>query len=121
MSMKLGNNFTLFPPLFPSTVVNGNIFYLSTDNAGVAALNVSRGTYLWEDSTVLHLQPLQDRLYVTHTKPSDFCQLDPITGKSQWCNPSISGVDPVKAVSDQTAVYIPSITGINALQKSNGK
>jgi len=82
---------------------------------------VNNGTHLWEESNVYQLQPLQDRLYVTHIKASDFCQLDPTTGKSQWCQSPISTNNPIEAVSDQTRLYIASPTGVSALQKDNGK
>ena len=60
-------------------------------------------------------------MYVTHDKASDFCQLDPITGKSQWCQSPIATNNPMEAVSNQTTLYIASPTGVSALQKNNGK
>jgi len=106
---------------FPSTIVNNNVLYLYTSNTGLVALNVNDGTHLWAGSNVNQLQPLQDRLYVTHSTAADFCQLDPITGKSQWCMSTKSTSNPIEAVSSQTMLYIASPTGVSALQKDNGK
>ena len=92
-------------------LVNNNILYLYTSNTGLVALNVNDGTHLWARSNVNQLQPLQDRLYVTQSTVADFCQLDPITGKSQWCIPTKSTSNPIKAVSSQTMLYIASPTG----------
>ena len=102
-------------------LVNNNILYLYTSNTGLVALNVNDGTHLWARSNVNQLQPLQDRLYVTQSTVADFCQLDPITGKSEWCIPTKSKSNPIKAVSSQTMLYIASPTGVSALQKENGK
>jgi outer membrane protein assembly factor BamB len=130
VSMKGGNHFDCLITcnlLSASTLVTNNILYLSpgtdSDAHVVVALNVSHGTYLWEDSKVNNFGPLQDRLYISHVNMSDFCQVDPITGRSQWCNSSKSyGNNPgERATSDQTTVYIPSLDGIHALQKNNGK
>jgi len=104
---------------FASTIVGNNVLYLYTSNTGVVALNVNNGTHLWEGSNVNRFQPLEDRLYVTHAKVSDFCQLDPITGKSQWCQSPIATNNPIEAVSSQTTLYIASPTGVSALQKNN--
>jgi outer membrane protein assembly factor BamB len=104
---------------FPSTIVGNNVLYLYTSTTGVVALNVNNGTHLWEGSNVNRFQPLEDRLYVTHAKASDFCQLDPITGKSQWCQSPIATNNPIEAVSSQTTLYIASPTGVSALQKNN--
>jgi outer membrane protein assembly factor BamB len=111
---------------FPSAVVGNNVLYVSTNNYGVMALNANDGRHLWQDNTITELKPLQDKLYVNHTKmgdvftKSDFCQFDPVTGKSQWCNSYTD--DPLQgAVSDQTTIYIPRVDSVNALQKNNGK
>ncbi|HEX3642315.1 MAG TPA: PQQ-binding-like beta-propeller repeat protein [Ktedonobacteraceae bacterium] len=110
---------------FPSAVVGNNVLYVSTNNYGVVAINANDGRHLWQDNTISELKPLQDKLYVNHTKmgdvftKSDFCQLDPVTGKSQWCNSYAD--DPLgRATSDQTTVYIPLVDGVHALQKNNG-
>lgn len=131
VSLKPGNHLTCLDlcniqPLFTQSLVANNIFYLSPGTGsganGIIALNVNPGTYLWRDSTVSDFQPLQDRLYVSHSHAFDVCQVDPITGKSQWCyvskfpeNSPVTGM-----ISDQTTVYIPMLDGIHALQKSNG-
>ncbi|HWS84419.1 MAG TPA: PQQ-binding-like beta-propeller repeat protein [Ktedonobacteraceae bacterium] len=105
---------------FPFAVVGDNVFYVSTSNYGVVSLDTNDGRYLWQDNTISQLKPLQDKLYVTHTNMSDFCQLDPVTGKSQWCNSYAD--DSLKgATSNQTIVYIPRLHGVNAVQKNNGK
>ena len=97
---------------------------MSTNNDGVVALNANDGRHLWQDTSISTLKPLQDKLYVTHTNMSDFwnfCQLDPVTGKSQWCNSSEKHSSVGEVASDQTTVYIPYLDGVHALQKSNGK
>jgi hypothetical protein len=129
VNLKPSNHFSCLDPChlaFASTLVANNIFYLSpgpdSGADGVVALNVNHGTYLWEDSNVSNFQPLQDRLYVSHTHASDVCQVDPITGKSQWCNVSkFPENSPVgMTTSDQTLVYVPMLDGVHALQKYNG-
>lgn len=117
VNMNIANNFIRSP----STIVGNNVLYSYTSNTGLVALNVNNGTHLWDESNVYQLQPLQDRLYVTHAKASDLCQLDPTTGKSQWCKFPIQTGYPIKAVSDQTTLYIAGTAGVSALQKDNGK
>jgi len=117
VNMNIANNFIRSA----STIVGNNVLYSYTSNTGLVALNVNNGTHLWDESNVYQLQPSQDRLYVTHAKASDLCQLDPTTGKSQWCKFSIQTGYPIKAVSDQTTLYIAGTAGVSALQKDNGK
>jgi outer membrane protein assembly factor BamB len=117
LNMKIDNNSIRSP----STVVNNNVLYLYTSNIGLIALNVNNGTHLWVGSNVNQLQPLQDRLYVTYSKTAAFCQLDPITGKSQWCMSTSSTSNPIEAVSSQTMLYIANSTGVSALHKEDGK
>jgi outer membrane protein assembly factor BamB len=105
----------------PFTIVGNDVLYLHTSNAGLVALNVKKGAHLWQGNNISQLQSVQDRLYVTYNKVPNFCQLDPVTGKSQWCISITHTGNPVKAVSDQKTLYIASSTGVSALQKNNGK
>ena len=131
VSWKSGNHLNCLnschiQPIFILTIVANNTFYLlpglGSGADGVVALNVNHGTLLWKDSTVSDFYPLQDKLYVTHIRAPDVCQVDPITGKSQWCYVSkFPENSPVRGmISDQTTVYIPMLDGVHALQKSNG-
>jgi outer membrane protein assembly factor BamB len=106
---------------FPFTIVGNNVLYLYTSNAGLVALNANNGTHLWQGSNISQLQSLQDGLYVTYSRAPDFCQLDPVTGKGQWCTSLAHTGNPIEAVSDQTTLYIASPTGVSALQKHSGK
>jgi outer membrane protein assembly factor BamB len=106
---------------FPFTIVGNNILYLYTSNAGLVALNVKNGTHLWQGNNISQIQSVQDRLYVTYIKVPNFCQLDPVTGKSQWCISLSHTGNPIEAVSDHKTLYIASSTGVSALQKKNGK
>jgi outer membrane protein assembly factor BamB len=105
----------------PFTIVGKNVLYLYTSNASLVALNVKNGRHLWQGSNISQLQSVQDRLYVTYIRVPNFCQLDPVTGKSQWCISLTYTGNPIEAVSDQTTLYIVSPIGVSALQKDNGK
>ena len=106
---------------FPFTIVGNNVLYLYTSNAGLVALNVKNGTHLWQGSNISQIQSVQDRLYVTYIKVPNFCQLDPVTGKNQWCISLTHTGNSMEAVSDQTTLYIASPKGVSALQKNNGR
>ena len=101
---------------FPSAVVGDNVLYVSTSNYGVVSLNANDGRYLWQDHTIAVLKPLQDKLYVTPANMDDFCQLDPLTGKSQWCN-SYTDEDPLGGLLAIKRRYISLVKMVYMLCK----